>query len=387
MMNKIRITLLIGFIMISPFSFASGALGSGLSNSLVGTKAISVGAFSGIADDASAVYHNPSGLVFNDNKVFYVELYEYTSFNRFRYTANSIEDESDPIYFTPGSFSSYRMDNIAFGFGVYIPYGGGGTQYENFQNSGHDLDYVLGLIAFTPAVAYKLLPKLSLGASLSLYYGTMTSKVFDPDMNMDVKSDYSGVAGFGGSIGILYLVTDDVKVGFVVKKDSPIKIDGTTKIGENENDAEVEFTLPYIYTLGFGYNPNEKLALGLDFRYELWSQTDEIKFKVAGAENNSPTYYKDCWVISLGADYQIATKLAVMAGLKYSQSAAKDEGLSPASVPVDSLIISLGGAYGVTDYAEINIAGVYNNGFEKEYNSQKFDRDTPMFLIGFKLNF
>ncbi|MFQ6038753.1 MAG: hypothetical protein ACE5LV_09065, partial [Candidatus Aminicenantales bacterium] len=53
------------FSAIAILGLASGLLGGGWNNTLMGARAIALGAaFAGLADDPSAVYYNPAGLVF-----------------------------------------------------------------------------------------------------------------------------------------------------------------------------------------------------------------------------------------------------------------------------------------------------------------------------------
>jgi long-subunit fatty acid transport protein len=74
-------------------------------------------------------------------------------------------------------------------------------------------------------------------------------------------------------------------------------------------------------------------------------------------------------------------------GLKYVQGATEDEGLNPSSDDVDLVIPSIGVAYNITESIEVDIAGAYVLGFEKEYDSQKFDQDHFILLSGAKMNF
>ena len=74
-------------------------------------------------------------------------------------------------------------------------------------------------------------------------------------------------------------------------------------------------------------------------------------------------------------------------GLKYVQGATEDEGLNPSSDDVDLVIPSIGVGYNVTESLEVDVAGAYVIGFEKEYLSQKFDQDHFIVLSGAKINF
>ena len=126
-------------------------------------------ALAGAVDDASAVYYNPAGLAFNKKGIWYTSGYTYFTHANFKYKANSIEDESNPIFIVPGFFLSKTFETWSFGYGFYVPYAGGGTEYKNFQTTEYDYEASAAFPAITLATARKIHPKLSLGVSLSLY--------------------------------------------------------------------------------------------------------------------------------------------------------------------------------------------------------------------------
>ena len=372
MTSKTRILLVIFLVILLNMTIVGKTFGGAFDNNIIGIKGFAMGsAFTGIADDASAVYYNPAGLISNENPAWNAEVYGYFLFTEFKYTANSREDLSDETIFVPGAFLAKKYDKWALGFGFYTPYGGGGTAYENFQGSQNDLDYASGLAALTPAMAYQVLPNLSIGGGLSLYIGVLESKIAQevaPTVYAEVKSDYSGIAGYGGNIGLMYKPMQDLRIGLSVKSMVPVKMDGTVKVAGNENDAEVKFSLPFYFTLGAGYKPNPHLTLGVSACYMLWEDMDKITFTIADAETEAKTSYKNSWLLGLGMEYMIRNDLVIRAGLKYVQGATENEGLNPSSNDVDLVTPSFGVAYHFSESIEVDIAGAYVYGFEKEYN-------------------
>jgi len=353
-------------------------------NPTLGLKSMGIGAApTGIADDASAVFFNPACMVFNDNNTLHAEAYAYYAPANFEYTENSVTDKSNEAFIIPGFFVSYRFDDWAFGFGSYIPYAGGGTVYDNFQNTGYDLESFAGWFAFTPAVAYRLGQNISIGAGLSLYMGEMEEK--GNVGGFKVKSEYDGIAGYGGHVGILYKPTEKLGVGVTVRSEVPIEMDGSVKINGSKIDSEVEFTFPYSFTLGFGYELAPNITLGFSSRYSLWNQMDEIKIKNSGQSPiYNPTGYKNNWVIGLGLEYRPEGRFTIRSGLKFDQGATEDEWLNARSNDVDKLTPGIGIGYDITETIELNIAGLVIFGFEKEYDSKKYDQDNFAFIAGFR---
>ena len=215
-------------------TFVMNVFGGAFDNPAIGSKAIGMGtAFTGIADDASAVYYNPGGLVFNKKNTWYGELYTYRIKLNYEYTEGSDTDESGEAVINPGFFISKRYENWAFGFGHYIPYAGGGSAYENFLGRGYDLELSAGFAAITPAIAYKLRSNLSVGVGISMYMGGMERE------EDGVEMEYDGIAGYGGHIGFMYKPTEKWNIGFTARSPIPIEMDGEVKIAGLKYDSEI----------------------------------------------------------------------------------------------------------------------------------------------------
>jgi len=368
--------------------FFQSAFGGAFDNPTLGIRSVGAGfAPTGVANsDASAVFFNPAAMVFNQNDTLYAEVYAYYAPTDFQYTENSVTDKSDEAFLIPGFFISKRFDSWAVGFGSYIPYAGGGTAYDDFfVNEGHDLESFAGWFALTPAVAYRLGERFSVGAGLSLYVGEMEEKLSIG--GLEVESEYDGVSGYGGHIGFLYKPTDEFGIGFTARSEVSIEMDGEVKIkmAGLKFDSDVELTFPYSFTLGFAYEPAPDLTLGFSSRYTLWNHMDEITIKTDGQMPvDNPTGYKNNWVLGLGMEYRPEGRFTFRSGLKFDQGATKKKYLHARSNDVDKLTPGVGIAYDITETIEINIAGLVVFGLEEKYGSEKFDQDNYAFLLGFR---
>ena len=372
------------------FGCLQGALAGGFDNSYIGVKGGALGhAMTGIADDASAVYYNPAGLVFLPEKRWDGEAYLYFNFVHFRYEDATgpvpAVDRSDPFYYVPGMFLCRTYEKWAWGCGFYVPYGGGGVDYDNFQGSGHPATYLAGFSAFTPALAFKLRRDLALGVGFSLYYGQMKSELFDPAFASMVKTRYQRVAaGYGGHASVFYKPSERLSLGFTFRSKVPIRMGGSVAPITDWIilDSEVAFTLPYAFSFGIGYRPISDVTLGFTMDYSLWGDMEDITFTTAGKENVSRTYYKNNFLFGVGVDWKAMESLALRGGVKYAQGATEDRGLNPLSNDIDLLVVSLGLAFEATRTLEVNLNTAYTYGFEREYRSRKYDLDTVLVMVG-----
>lgn len=106
-------------------------VGNGISLNSIGHKAGAMGgAFVGQADDATAVYWNPAGLVGQKASISatMVDVYLYPSYkyNKALPTIQSeidIDTKVDDVHFiSPHIFANYSKDKFAWGFGFYVPH-------------------------------------------------------------------------------------------------------------------------------------------------------------------------------------------------------------------------------------------------------------------------
>ncbi len=390
MKKKEKFVLSVYLFVVLSFAGTAPAFGTGIDNSGIGTTALSMAsAFAGFSDDASAVYYNPSGLGFGENNTWNAQMFCVFILTGFTYNTTISRDESEELVVNPGMFISKKYEKWAIGYGFYIPYAGGGTQFKNFQGAGYTIDGFEAYVAHTPSVAYQFSKSLSVGAGVSVFQGLLESKIVQ---QVQVESEYEGLAGYGYDIGVLYKPTDKMSFGLVYKSPVPIKMDGEVKVsGLPASDSEIELTVPTYVSFGLGWVVNRKMDIGFDACFMRYGEMDKRTIKTAGLEDESPTYYKDCWRLGIGARYKMDEKLTIMGGFKYTESGTKNRGLDisndidtliPPACDVDLLSTALGFSYNIKDNIKINITGFYVYGFEEEVNTKEYNQEHLSSIVG-----
>jgi len=377
---------------------ADRALAGALDNSFVGTKAIAMaGAFTGIASDASAVYFNPAGLAFLASDATHFEVYGYLSLTKFRYENAGALFESNEKFPVPGLFAARRFDRFALGFGYYIPYGGGGTAYQDFMGTGIELKSAAGVQAFTAAAAYAITPGLSVGAGVSMYVGVVDTRapqtISQPvPALVDYESEYNGRSGYGWNLGLLYKPTDALSVGVSVISPTSVRMEGEERVrieafgADATNDSEIELGTPWYFAAGLGYQLHPGLTLGLSAAWMGWSKEDEVIIAHGGTAESTrvPTHYKNSYRVSAGMEYVASKKLTLRAGLKYQPGATEDDYLIPSSNDVDLIVPSLGIGYRVGKTLELDLATFYVSGRRTTHGQESFDQDHVMLVAGLR---
>lgn len=381
---------------------ASMATAAALDNTHMGTKAYAMGkAFTGLADDASAVFYNPAGLAFQKEGVN-GQGYFMPLFTDLSYSAGGATSTSDAQVNFGGGFVSWRKGKTAFGLGVYIPYGGGSYKYEGFLGSTTTIEQSLGLVAFGGSMAIQFSPKVSLGISLTGYAGMYSFK-YSAGSVVANEQDISGIAAVGGNIGVLIKPNDKVQMGLTVKLPVRITVDGTTTTPTNTYSTSAELRLPFYLTAGVAVKPNDKLTLTFDVNYAFYSTMGKYRFINVVNETNSSvqdvsTGYTDAMYFAVGAEFKPMKRLALRGGVTFTPHATEDNGLS-LSCDVSHFTYSLGGEFKFTDWISLSLSAHYLMGIEREADQtsvpgasasapgQLFNKNVFMFMSGINFQF
>jgi len=295
---------------IKLISFAFFAVG-GLSFATNGDFLIGVGAVSramggvgiGLKTDAdSVVFSNPALLAEFKKTTF---SFGGTLFMpHTKGYVNATSATSNAKYFAIPSIGIVYPLNQKLYFGI-AAYGvsGMGVDYRNTNikcnpNSPGCYTNFQGM-ELSPAIAYKVNEKLSIGFGLDLAYGAL-------DMGMGLSSDYA----VGGQFGIAYKYSPTFTIGAAVK--SPLKFN-FARVSDRNNDGVLDdMTLeqPWVYGIGIGWKPLPKLRIGADVQYIPWSDADGYK----------DFGWDDQWVFKLGGEYKLNERITLRAGYNYGKS-------------------------------------------------------------------
>ncbi len=358
--------------------------GGGWNNTLMGARAIAMGAaFAGVADDPSAIYYNPAGLVFQEKRFnlsidgFYImPKHEYVS-----PTGSSTQSQYNASI--PQVFLTYQTnERLTIGFGVYVPYAGGGVEWSGGQLPIPSLKSYLGVVSFTPTVAYQVNEKLSLGFNLNLY-----RSVFELDTRTELfgpmKTEERG-SSLSAGIGLMVKPTEKLTFGMSVRGPAKLTLTGKTTISVDIPgmgnvpiglDSETEFNLPWDIEIGLSYRFSDKFLFTTSAQYSMWSVLDSLDKTIKDIPNedlstydiqqSEPMNFKDILIVRAGFEYNITGGLALRAGVGLDRAATPAEYLNFANIDVDKFTL-LGGIGYTTGRMRIDFAYILAQGKERE---------------------
>ncbi len=247
-------------------------------------------------------------------------------------------------------------------------------------------DGYLGLIAFTPALSYKIASGFSIGMGLSGYYG-----IFDQTLviGREIKEEFSGYAGYNAHFGVLLKPMPQLKVGMIARTPTDVSLDGTSNLfGIQKQDATVEFTIPAKVSIGLSYQVTDSLLLATNFSYFFYDDFDELATKYqSGVVLKKMTGFKNYIDTAVAFEYRGLEKLSYRGSIRYSASGTQNEYINAFTNDVDYMLFDAGIGYLVTDNLELMFNFGYNWGFHTENINGTYDAYQISSQIGLRTVF
>jgi long-chain fatty acid transport protein len=228
------------------------------------------------------------------------------------------------------------------------------------------VDYTAGhtnfsLMRFAPALSYKLLDMLSVGATLNVMYANLDFAIFDPAAG--VAAPGGAVFGFGATVAakLTALPILDIAVAYETKSDlADFDFNALflTPGGPIPGPLNVKLDLPPAITFGVSVKPLPLLLLAADVQLIQWSTTQGTSNEITPGVSAG---WKDQWVYKFGAQIDLIDILKVRAGFNYGKNPTNSA--SPVFVFLPALAethVSLGAGLALGSNVTLNLGGVYS---------------------------
>lgn len=337
-----------------------------------------------VGDDLSAVWYNPAGMsllsgtavqmgaVVADLDLEVTTNSSATFDNERNGTKENGRKHGVPV---PNMYLVHQIkDDMWFGLGITVPFGMA-TEYDNnWAAADKGMNAEVKVFDINPNVAFKLTDTLSFGAGVSLQYVTAQfeqKSAYLPganarDYNMRVRLNADGWA-WGGNLGFMWQPTENVRVGLAYRSQVNHKADGYLKTdltyagrtaSIKSNDGHAEMSAPHVITLTGTWKATEALRLSSLVRWTNWSSFDKLPISGSSlyaatlqlrqpTDKTEATYkWKDSWLFTVGADYDINDEFTVRGGVGYEISPVDDDKYRSATIPdTNRLWLSMGATW------------------------------------------
>lgn len=325
------------------------AWGAGLSRpNVVGARAIGLGgAFTAVADDPTAVWHNPAGTAIWGDNVFYLggELV----FTQRSYTPDAqsplgqagvsgkLTETTAPTFIpviaasTRFGFGKSPPSRFAFSIGAYDAYGGS-IRYDRAQLTamgrvqGIDSTQILDF-ELTPTLAFQVSDALQLGAGLRI--GINQFSVSDTESAFAAKLAGANGVGIGAILGVMLRPHRLVQIGAVYRTPLSASISGSGELTlgggmPTRQDFGLHIEWPQSASLGVTVFPHRRLLATVQADWTGWSSVQRLTLEVAGLPQSRQERYMDTYAIHAGVQGVITRFLLLRLGWSIDSNAIPD---------------------------------------------------------------
>ncbi|WP_432463703.1 OmpP1/FadL family transporter [Agarivorans sp. QJM3NY_33] len=341
---------ILGLMSISASLISAHSLAAGFQ--LNSQSATGIGrAFSGdavIADNASVLSRNPASMAMFDSPALSLGLtyadidvtIKDVNYGPINYGSERDAAEDKVI---PNAYYIHPInERLAIGVAAFSNFGTG-TDISALNNSGAAVTPVdlfgkteIVTMNFNTSLSYRVNQQLSVGAGLDLIYGegtlNRTGEVIGgstvQSTLVDVEADGWAI---GGIVGATYEFNDKNRLGMSYRISPEFVAEGKVNYGGQSYD-EIHIPLPNILQIAGYHELNPQWAVHYTAQHTSWSDFDHITVTGSQAEQTVKSYqWKNSWLFSLGATYQINSKWTARAGYMYDQGVVDE--LSSLSIP------------------------------------------------------
>jgi len=279
---------------------------------------------------------------------------------------------------------SYLEGKLAAGLSVQSPFG-----LETHWDGNSPMRYVatnsvLHLVYVTPAIAYQVHPKFSVGAGVDYI------NLFDAQLDREVATGGAdGTASLRGQAaswsfhtGIVYQPTEQHAIGITYHNKVNLRVNGNVTLSglsgaasgvfgssTYSTSAYTDLVLPQNIQFGYAYKPNENWIFEADTAWYHWSEGRELNVRYAetdptrlgvltngGASDPVPLTSRDAWSANAGVNYRVNNKWQVRTGFWYEPWALPESTFNPAFMDLSRYGVSVGAGYAIIESLTVDAA-------------------------------
>ncbi|GAA5482213.1 OmpP1/FadL family transporter [Haloferula sargassicola] len=313
---------------------------------------------SAIADDASVLASNPAGMIYLPGEtsvsVGLTGIYPNVDVGGFYTGGGTVgtvaENVADDAY-VPFLYLSHDLtDDLTIGFGSYTFYGLATNYPLSFAARPMADQSKLKTINFNPAIAWRLHPKVSIGAGFDAVYadGALNATLPNSLPLLDLAGDDWG---YGYNVGLMYEITDRTRVGLHYRSEVDLTLEGrivSAVVPIFNGPGIVDLTLPDTFEFSLYHEFNDRWAIHGDVTWTGWSDFQQLQPIVFGAPAQpaaTPENWNDVWRFSLGTTWKATERLTLRAGVAYDESPVEPQFRTLRIPDTDRLWLSVGASW------------------------------------------
>lgn len=383
--RMIKTTLALSLAACTQISFAGYTAVNG-----VATRAQSMQAFVGVADDPSAIYYNPAGITQVEGTqvdTSGVVVFTDQDYNNSGVPGNPSTNSSQIPYGANVFMTTDKVSAVHLGLGVYAPFARD-SKYD-INGATYDMKHYASItrIDLAPTLAMDINEYVSVGL------GPVLSHVTERSSIMGVYTKGKG-QGYTGQAGVLFKLPHQIKIGLSYLGKEHSRTTGNGEMTGSDDAYTMYLNFPDIYRIGASWQINEKWFVSAGYELEGWSYLKKVKYNYTdptlASVGEITVDGKDSSNYRIGVDYKPNDNNEFMAGYSYVEAAVPTDYIIPAKPDYNVNYFSIG-------YSHYINAWRFDAGYEfgisstRETSSVLFPGDYKVqvscFSLGISYNF
>ncbi|MDQ6987645.1 MAG: outer membrane protein transport protein [Mariprofundaceae bacterium] len=382
-----------GFVFCAAFVFsAQSALAGGFQIGEMATRASGMGsAFTAVADDASAAWHNPAGVAFSSaNQAMLGGDALLIPGSKFTSNASTKGVGGAPItaavdakrknFFVPHAYYTYMDKRSGLGAAVSInaPFGLETNWPETSPFKTKSTFSRIQMLMINPSIVYKINDNISVAAGVDYAF------VNNVDLNSTLQNMNGNGDGWGANAAIFYK-SDSFDVGITYRSRIKVDITGSAlakstlaTLGASTSSANTSLTLPDQVNVGLAFRPSPAWLLSFDVDWVNWKTYDAINitfdnaaYRTAvrrlqtrvGATVTGQTNLLENWkattAFRAGAEWTYSPTMRARFGYVFDPTPINDVDFTPSIPGNDRQIFSVGYGYDINPKMTVDLLYAY----------------------------
>ncbi len=322
-----------GWLIMAPGS----GYGSGFALYEAGARASALmGTMVARADDPSAIFYNPAGLVqLSGLRVmgglsFIVPQADIVTKAFGASTSTWLDGQ---MHVVPHFFATYELtDRVWLGLGVNSPFGLGTKYNDNWPGRFNLIKADIQTLNINPTVAVKITDYLSVGGGLDIMYFNFDQKraLILPLLGSQTLHLAGDTWGLGFNLGVLLKPRDDVSIGVSYRSQIRQQITGPAQVqpySPLNTTASGGIILPDEVFAGIMVRTTEKVSVEAGVIWTNWSllRNFNVKFDNALGMSSERQGWHNTWRGQVGVEYRALPWLDVRAGYALENEPMPDQ--------------------------------------------------------------
>jgi long-chain fatty acid transport protein len=309
-------------------------------------------AFIATADNPSAIYYNPAGIIQMPDAQAQLGMYVTSINSHFDADSGGSSDTKFEIQGVPQIYCVLPLQNspadhrISLGLGIYAPYGLG-LQWPgdaSLRNKG--IEGRIMYVSIAPVAAVELLPGLSFAVGPSFNYSMVKLRSGVGLVPGDTFRYTGHGTALGAKLGLRWQPTEQWAFGASYISPTTVNYDGGSTIKpetQGKKGTKTSLDYPQFVMAGISFRPTPRWNIEAGLDWTDWDTLNTVTFEgTAFGTLSLPFNWHSTFMAYSGIEYYLQNHYWVAAGYFYSPNVTSDRDFSPLDPDTDLHVGSLG---------------------------------------------